>query len=239
MNLTRMRSCRFLLAFFAVLLVYGCSSPGVITLSDGGRAVPIVDGPPPNPGRDIVYRIRPYDLLEIRVFQADELSGNERVSGDGKIILPLIGGVSIVGLTPREAERKLAHVLRRAYLQDPQVDLFVAEYADQEITVSGAVHKPDVFPIKGRTSLMQAIAQAGGLERLAKEDEIIVFRGQGTPQARIYIVDFDAVRNGSLPDPVLVANDRILVPESAGAFFFKEVMDTLRGFVSLIPLATL
>lgn len=239
MNPTLTRSCRFLLAFFVVLLFHACSSSGVITLSDGGRAVPIVDGPPPAPGRDIVYRIRPYDLLEIRVFQADELSGEERVSGDGKIVLPLIGGVSIVGLTPREAERKLAYILRRGYLQDPQVDLFVAEYADQEVTVSGAVHKPGVFPIKGRTSLMQAIAQAGGLQRLAKEDEIIVFRGQGTPQARIYIVNFDDVRDGDLPDPVLVGNDRILVPESAVAFFFKEVMDTLRGFVYLIPLATL
>jgi len=93
----------------------------------------------------------------------------------------MIGSVSIGGLTPQEAEQKIAAILRQTYLQDPQVNVFISEYASQDVTVGGAVRRPGVFPITGRTTLLQAIALARGLDSLANEDEVVIFRGQGTP----------------------------------------------------------
>ncbi|WP_176722441.1 polysaccharide biosynthesis/export family protein [Candidatus Thiosymbion oneisti] len=199
----------------------------------GGQMVPAVVGLPPSPGNDAIYRIGPHDLLEIAVFNVDELSSEERVNEDGSIIMPLIGSVSVGGLTLREAEQRLADILGRTYLQDPQVNIFVSEYASQDVTVVGAVREPGVFPLRGRTTLLQVIALAGGVNELANEDEVVIFRGQGTPHAQAYVVSLDKIQDGNLPDPVLVGDDRVVVPKSGTVVFFKGIRDTLRGFVHL------
>jgi len=195
--------------------------------------VPAIVGLPPNPGDSATYRIGPHDLLKIEVFEVEELSSEERVSEDGAVVMPLIGSVPVGGLTPREAEQKIADILGRSYLQDPQVNIFVTEYASQDVTVAGAVKQPGVFPIKGRTTLLQAVVMAGGLDELANEEEVIVFRGQGTPSAKAYVVNLEQVQEGSSPDPVLVGDDRVVVPQSGSAVFFKGTADFLRGFVRI------
>ena len=111
--------------------------------------VPAVVGLPPDPGDSATYRIGPHDLLKIEVFEVEELSSEERVSEDGVVVMPLVGSVPVGGLTPREAEQRIADILGRSYLQDPQVNIFVTEYASQDVTVAGAVSSLGVFPIKG------------------------------------------------------------------------------------------
>ena len=240
---------------FCALLCQGCVTPQSSTSADAGTSsfpgpssrsgsadtargnavngpvVPAVVGLPPAPGDGATYRIGPHDLLKIEVFEVEELSSEERVSDDGVIVMPLVGGIRVAGLTPREAGQEIADVLGKSYLQDPQVSIFVSEYASQDVTVAGAVKQPGVIPIKGRTTLLQSIAMAGGLADLANDNEVVIFRGQGTPNARAYVVDLAQVQDGSLGDPVLVGDDRVVVPESGSAVFFKGVTDTLRGFV--------
>jgi polysaccharide export outer membrane protein len=202
--------------------------------AESGLVVPAIAGLPPPPGRDSTYRIGPGDLLKLEVFEVEELSSEERVSEDGVIVMPLIGAVQVGGRTPREAEQQIADVLGRNYLQNPQVNIFVSEYASQDVTVSGSVEKPGVYPIKGRTTLLQAIAMAGGVNRLAKEEEVVIFRAQGTPSAKAYVVDLAKVQQGALPDPVLVADDRVVVPESGTALFLEGLKDYIR--VPVLPL---
>ncbi len=195
--------------------------------------VPAVAGLPPDPGSSLTYRIGPSDLIRIEVFQVPELSSEERVSEDGNIMLPLVGAVTVGGLTPREAEARVAEILGRDYLQDPQVDIDVAQYANQQITVMGSVNKPGVFPITGATSLLQVIAMAEGMNALAKEDEVIVFRGDEKGGMMGYVVDVEAIQEGKLRDPILIGDDRVVVPESGTSAFIKGVADTLRGFVRI------
>jgi len=195
--------------------------------------VPAVVGVPQNPGVTSVYRIGPDDVLKIDVFQVEELSTEERVSSAGTIVMPLIGTVAVAGLTPDEAEATIAAALAKDYLQDPQVDIFVSEYANMNVTVGGAVKKPGVFPLSGRTTLLQAIAQAEGVTELANEQEVIVFRTTAGNTVNAYVVDLREVQRGALTDPVLVSNDKIMVPESGSAVFMKNVSDTLRGFVRI------
>ena len=76
------------------------SAPGAAA---GGPVVPAVVGLPPVPSGNATYRIGPHDLLEIEVFDVEELSSEERVSDGGAIVIPLIGAVKVGGLTPREA----------------------------------------------------------------------------------------------------------------------------------------
>ena len=198
-----------------------------------GLIVPAVVGLPPDPGASSTYRIGPHDLIKIEVFQVEELSSDERVSEEGFIVMHLIGQIQVGGLTPREAEQKLAGVLGRDYLQDPQVNLFVAEYASQNVTVAGAVNEQGVFPLKGRTTLLQAIAMAGGVDPLANDEEVILFRGQGTATAQAYVINLAKIQEGALSDPVMIGDDRVVVPKSGSAVFLKGVADTLRGFVRI------
>jgi polysaccharide export outer membrane protein len=194
-------------------------------------------GVPSDPGVDINHRITAGDVLEIQVFQADELSTTERVSDAGAIALPLVGAVPVAGLTAGDAERRIAQALAKDYLQDPQVNVFVSEYADLEVSIGGEVNKPGVFPIRGRTTLLEGIALAGGTTRRAKEDQIVVFRAKpSNAGVEAYVVDLKKVQQGELQDPLLAANDKVVVPKSGSRVFLEDVRDTLRGFVTLNPL---
>lgn len=197
--------------------------------------VPAVVGLPPDPNPDTTYRIAPGDQLEISVFDAAELSSKERVSEVGTVMIALIGPVKVADLTPDEAEKAIANALGRDYLQDPQVDINVVSATNQQVTVAGSVKKPGVFPIAGRTTLLQAISLAEGPGPLANQEEVIIFRADATGQGQAYVVNLDAVQKGELQDPVLIGNDRVVVPESGTAVFIKGVTDALRGFVHMTP----
>ncbi len=122
------------------------------------------------------YKIGPQDLLEISVFGLAELNKTVRVSGDGKISLPLLGDIKVEGLTRGEVEKKLSQLLEKDYLQDPHVTVFIREYQSKMVSVLGAVAKPGAYELVGPQSLLQIISKAGGLTSEAGE-EIIVFRG--------------------------------------------------------------
>ncbi len=123
----------------------------------------------------VEYKIGAKDLLEISVFGVNELNTTVRVSEDGKITLPLLGEVSVDGLTKSELEKKLATLLEEKYVQNPQVTIFIKEYQSKRVSVMGAVGKPGDYELLGRQTLLQILSQAGGLTRDAAK-EIIVMR---------------------------------------------------------------
>lgn len=193
--------------------------------------IPAVIGLPPEPGEAARYRIGTDDLLQVDVFQAEELSRKYRVSESGVIVMPLIGAVEIGGLTPPEAQDVIAAALQRRYLQDPQVSVFVEEYASRTVTVAGAVEKPGVYPVTPNTTLLQAVALGGGVTRVAKEDQVILFRPRDGGAMQAYVVDLKKIEKGELRDPELIAKDRVVVPTSGTLVFVKGITDALRGFV--------
>lgn len=201
-----------------------------------GDMVPAVVGIPTDPGTAQTYRIGPHDLLKIEVFQVEELSSEERVNDTGFVTMPLIGTLKVGGLTPGEAEDAIERVLGQTYLQDPQVNVFVSEYASQDVTVTGSVNKPGVYPLTGRTTLLQAIALAGGFNEVAKEEEVVVFREQqGGGSVKAYVVNVEAIQEGQLSDPVIVGDDRVVVPKSGTDVFLKGVGAVLKGWVIRAP----
>src|SRR5512139_2788302 len=220
------------LSFFAACVLAGLALPlaAPAATTDNEAAVPAAAAPADDPLAQIVddYRIGPSDLLEISVFQVPELSRTVRVNGRGELTLPLIGQVQAGGLTGQQLEEKIAQKLKATYLQDPQVSVFIKEFVSQRVTVNGSVNRPGVFPISGRTTLMQAIAMAGGLAKLANESDIKVIRvGQnGTREVLEY--DYAPLRKGETADPPLYASDVIVVGESAGRAALKGVTETVR-----------
>jgi polysaccharide export outer membrane protein len=246
---------RFLSAALFVLATQACSTSGgtrttevaspsnATAVAPGdpqpelkGDFVPAVIGIPSDPGPERTYRVGPYDLLKIEVFQVPELSTQLRVNEAGIVVMPLIGNVQVGGLTPQEAEQAIAQKLGENYLQSPQVSIFVAEYASQKVTVIGQVQKPGVFPVAGKTTLMQAIALAGGLGEVANKEEILVFRKQPTGKVNAYVVSMEAIEEGKLADPAIVGDDRIVVPKSGIAVVTRAMGNVLTGWAVRAPL---
>lgn len=181
--------------------------------------------------REDDYLIGPADELEISFFQAEELSGARRVNSRGFIRMPLIGTVKVAGLSAEQLEDLLSGIYGEKYLQVPQVSVDITHYASQQVTVLGSVKDPGVYALTGRTTLLQAMAMAGGAERLADQQEIVVFRTQSNGDVIGYLVNLEEVIAGEKKDPEVIGNDRIVVPESGAKSFIKGITDTLRGFV--------
>jgi polysaccharide biosynthesis/export protein len=121
-------------------------------------------------------RIGPDDLLNITIFEAPEMNSTVRVSASGEISLPLLGAVHAAGLTPRELESVLQGVLRRTYMKDPHVGVFVQELQSHPISIVGAVKMPGVFQIRGTKTVIEILSMAQGLADDAG-DTVLILHG--------------------------------------------------------------
>jgi len=124
------------------------------------------------------YQLRPLDLLDIRVFQEDDLTMTNKVSQAGTLTFPLIGSVKVSGLKVHEAEILVTDKLKDGYIKNPQVTILVKEYAARRVSVLGEVKKPGTveIPPEEALTLLQAVAYAGGFQNVAKTDEVVVRR---------------------------------------------------------------
>ncbi len=177
------------------------------------------------------YRLGMHDLIEISVFQVPELSRTVRVNAAGRIALPMIGTIVAGGLTTSELEETIAKKLAAEYMQDPQVSVFVKEGVSQRVVIEGRVKKNGVYALVGRTTLLQAIAMAEGLDPLANENEVKIFRQTDDGRKEMLVVDLENIRTGRTEDPLVKGNDVVVVEASASKSFIKNVTDTLRGFI--------
>ncbi|MCU0244327.1 MAG: polysaccharide export protein [Acidobacteria bacterium] len=123
------------------------------------------------------YRIGPGDLLELKVFEVDQLSQTVRVSEDGSLTLPLLGRVVVEGLTQEGVVQKLAGLLQAKYVKNPQVTIFIKEYKNQQVAVIGAVAKAGNYELVGRKNLLHIISMAGGFTETAGNDVFILREG--------------------------------------------------------------
>ncbi|SDW05266.1 polysaccharide export outer membrane protein [Thiocapsa roseopersicina] len=199
------------------------------------ETVPVTIGPPPDPSLDdLVYRIGPYDLLRVDVFGVEEMSSAGRVNFQGYYTMPLVGSISVNGLTTDEAESEIERLLGSRYLRNPSVSVHVEETANMNITLSGKMNGS--LQISGRTTLGQVLASSGGVPPVGKKRQVVIFRATDetrqtpNPQLHAYVVDYQAILEGKLRDPLLVGNDRIYVPPSALALFFDPWLGVLRTY---------
>jgi polysaccharide export outer membrane protein len=173
------------------------------------------------------YRIGAQDLLEISVFGIDQLSSTVRVNSNGQISLPLIGGVLAGGKTIPELETEIGNKLKNGYVQDPQVTVFVKEFTSQRVTLEGALNKPGIYPLTGKTSLLQAIAMAQGIdEDRADLQGVLIFRQVDGKRAGA-VFDLAQVRAGTMPDPQVYGDDVIVVEQSGSKSAFRRFIQSV------------
>lgn len=170
----------------------------------------------PKPTSDSNYVVAPNDVVDIRVFQEEDLASVLRVSKDGAITFPLIGSVKIAGKTPHEGAALIREALAKDYLVNPQVSLTVSEYSKRRFIVLGQVQKPGSFDMPDRDSvtLIEAIGMAGGYTRIADSSKIVLKR-QVDGHETVYKLNAKKMAGTQAPSDFKIINgDVITVGES-------------------------
>ena len=155
-------------------------------------------GQPANPAAPAAkeHRLGPGDVVSIQVFGEPELDLRaSRLTPGGKITMPLVGEITLTGLTAREASSVVEARLKQGYLVRPNVTVMIGETTRAQFTIMGAVGKqgPYFFPPSGKLTLVEAIASAGGFSREAKQSDVKVARlVNGSEQTIVLDVKGDA-----------------------------------------------
>ncbi len=169
------------------------------------------------------YRVGEGDVLKITVYEHQDLTTVARVSGDGKILFPLIGEVKVEGLTTSEIAKKIASLLADGYIVNPQVTVFIQEYRSQKAIIMGEVNEPGLYELQGDTSFLELISKAGGLTKEAG-DKAIIKRKKGNETSVITIDLKRLVEEGDTSlDINIVDGDSIYIPKTGVFYVTGEV----------------
>lgn len=185
------------------------------------------------------YRVGPNDLLDVEVLNLENAKRTVRVNAAGYITLPLIGSVTVVGLTQQQIEQHIAGLYGDKYLQNPQVSVFIREFTTERITVDGAVAKPGIYPLVGQMTLLRVLALAGGFGSIAKRDKVMVFRQGEKGERQVATFDVERIQSGQDIDPPIRGDDLIVVQrDSTRAAFtdslFRDIVNVFNP-LSYIP----
>ena len=161
---------------------------------------------------DAEFRLGPDDVIEVSVYQEKELSLSVPVRPDGKISLPLLHDIQAAGLTPLQLRDKIAAALGE-FMPNPEVSVTVMEVKSYRVSVLGEVQKPGVLQLKAPTTVMEALALAGGFKDFASPSKIIIFRKDGSGQTQRLRFNYNrAIGNGGEENVSLKSGDVVVVP---------------------------
>ncbi len=165
--------------------------------------------------------IGPGDLMDISVFDTPELAQRARVNGDGKITLALIGEIFVKGMTADEVRATIrTKLVDGHFVKNPQVTVFVSEYAGQMVYVTGEVNRPGGYPLLTSHRLQDLVAVAGGLTPRAS-NLITIERQSASPASptvlRVNLKDSDNA------NPEMMPGDRITVELTGLVYVLGDV----------------
>jgi polysaccharide biosynthesis/export protein len=219
-----------------IVLAVGFASPGW-----GAQQVPVGAPAPTSASADVTpsqYVLGPGDVITIRALHAEEVGGTSiRIEPNGEVSLPLLGRLSVAGLTIEGVERQLVDRLK-VYVHDPDVAVTVVEYRSQPVSVIGAVGQPGVHQLEGRKTLIEVIAKAGGLRDEAANVVKITRRAEWgkvplssavmepTGQFSVAEVDLNGIIQATNPDDnlLILPNDVISVPRANMVYVIGDVV---------------
>jgi polysaccharide export outer membrane protein len=188
------------------------------------------------------YQIGPEDILRITVYSHDDLTQTVLVQSDGTFTYPLVGRVKASDMTTAELERKLAVLLSKGFIRNPQVTVIVQEFRSKTVYVVGEVQRPGPYPLAGQTGLLEVLARAA-ITGNAGAEAIVVRPPKGAavtgptlpaeagaaeapagPPAEVFRINLREIQAGDLSRNIrLKPNDTVFVPQAAKVFVTGEV----------------
>ena len=156
------------------------------------------------------YKMVVGDKLRVEVYKDPQMSQSLQIRPDGKITLPLVGDVAAAGKTPAALRDSLTSSLKE-FITSPVVTVIVVEAQPQTVSVIGEVNAPGTHPIKGQTTVIEALAMAGGFKDFANTKNITIQRSTPTGTTRIKFNYKDAIKSES-KQMCVEPGDVIIVP---------------------------
>jgi len=159
------------------------------------------------------YVIGPDDVLSIMVWKEPDFTKVVPVRPDGMISMALAGDIKAAGLTVKQLQENLKKQLT-AFVANPEVSVTVQEFRSQKFNIMGQVNKPGAYPLTGPTTILDALAQAGGFKDFAKTKKIYVLRTDASGKQVKLPFNYNEVIKGNQMDTnvTLEPRDTVVVP---------------------------
>jgi polysaccharide export outer membrane protein len=167
----------------------------------------------PTTHSDSSYVIGANDVLAVNVWKEPDITRSVPVRSDGKISLPLVGELQAAGQTPRQLEQEITKRLQ-SYISEPEVTVMVTDSKSQKVNILGMVARPGAYLLTSSTTLLDAIAMAGGFKDFAKQKSVYVLRQSPDGTEKRIPFNYKDVIKGKNPDQniSLQAGDTVVVP---------------------------
>ena len=173
------------------------------------------------------YTIGTGDVISLSVYEHEDLKSDLRVDGNGNIDLPLIGKITVKGLTLEEIKNKITLLFADGYLVNPQVTLTIAEYGSKKAVILGQVVRPGIFELRENATLLELISKAGGLAKTAGSKATIKRKTRFLDEVESTVIQVDLANliekgDSSLNIPIL-DGDSIYISKADDVFVTGEV----------------
>jgi polysaccharide export outer membrane protein len=184
------------------------SQPGAGNQASGKAA-----DAPPVAHSDSSYVIGANDMLAVSVWKEPDVSRTVPVRSDGKISLPLVGELQAGGQTPLQLEEEITKRLKN-YISEPEVTVIVTDSKSQKVNILGMVSKPGAYLLTSSTTVLDAVAMAGGFKDFAKQKSMYVLRqGPDGKQERLPFNYKDVIKGKNPEQNIrLQAGDTVVIP---------------------------
>jgi len=172
--------------------------------------------------KNYIHTLALADKVRIAVYQEEDLASLTRIDARGRVNLPLIGEITIGGMTVNEAQAAIESAYKDGrFLRNPQVTVSVEEYAAREVSIQGQIRTPGRYtlPIESTLTVVELVTKAGGITDIGKGSAVTITRILPDGTKKVFTVDVDSVikgRKDSKSDDsalLLQPGDIVYVPE--------------------------
>jgi polysaccharide export outer membrane protein len=173
--------------------------------------------------KNYIHRFQLADRLRVAVYQEEDLTTQPRIDAHGKVNLPLIGEITVGGLTATEAQEAIQRAYRDGrFLRNPQVTVNVEEYAPREVSIQGQIRNPGRYtlPIESTFTVVELVTKAGGITDIGKGTAVSITRLNPDGTQKTFTVDVESLirgrkGQGKSEDNVLLLEpgDIVYIPE--------------------------
>jgi polysaccharide export outer membrane protein len=174
---------------------------------------------PAQPSSVPTYVLAKGDRIRVAVLGEAELTTVQRLDGNGKINMPLIGDIPLAGLTiPQSRDAVAQDYASKRFLRKAEVSVSVEEYAPREVSIQGQVKAPGRYqiPVDINMNIMELVTKAGGLTDVARGGSVKVTRVLSDGSKKTYDIDVDSMikgKKGTEGALILLPGDIVYVPE--------------------------
>ena len=213
---------------YIVLFLFIIASAGCATSNSGQPSNPSAQANSSQQYPVPEYLFQVGDVFDIKFFENPELDQTIIVRPDGRISLPLVEGLSVIGLTPSQLDTIITERYANK-IREPEATIILREFSGQKIYVGGEVRKPGLLKLESNMTLLQSIFAAMGFKRTAKLNSVLIMRNNDN-EIDLHRIDANKIIKEGGRDFLLMPYDIVFVPKT----FIAHVDDFVDLYINKV-----